>query len=404
MALTLALANAALKDDYQPELREQLNNEHRFLMQIESTSRDVEGRNAVLSLHIGRNSGVGARDEGDDLPNAGSQRYQEERVGMKHNYGRMQINGQVIKAMKSDRGSFVRAIQSETEGVVTDLKEDVSRQLFNDATKSIAECGTTTASATVQLAATTSAVQMRQFYTGQVVDIGTTADSDSVVAGAEITAVDRAASPPTITIDSSVTTAAGDYVTVAGSGGQAGNKELIGLREIVDNTGTLHNVDSSAVEAWRSYVDDNGGTLRTTTSLLFETAMDEIAIASGKGPKLIVTTHGVVRNYAAQLQDQRRFNDDVELKGGFSVPTVQAGSTELGLLSDRFCPANTAFVLNTDYITQHQMSDWEFMDEDGAVLNRVAGKDAYEATLFKYHELCTDRRNAHGIVKDLQES
>lgn len=50
------------------------------------------------------------------------------------------------------------------------------------------------------------------------------------------------------------------------------------------------------------------------------------------------------------------------------------------------------------------MSDWEFMDEDGSVLSRVGGVDAYEATLFKYHELTTDMRNAHGIITDLTES
>lgn len=407
MALTLAIADAALKEDYQPQLREQLNSEHAFLMQIESNSKDVEGRRAVLSLHVGRNAGTGARAEGGTLPTAGAQRYVEERVGMKYNYGRLQINGPVIRAMKSDKGSFVRAVESETTGLVTDLKENVSRQVWNDATQSIAECGVTANANVVVLAATTTATQMRQFFVNQVVDIGTTGSPTSVAAARTITAVDR--DNATITIDgAAVTTAAADYVTVAGS---AGN-ELIGIRQIIAEDGTLFNVDPTSVPEWASYRSQgagggtgfNSGTNRAVTSNLFEQAIDNIVIDSGAAPDLLITSHGVVRAYAAGLQDQRRFNDNVELKGGFSVPTVQAGSVMLPMLADRFAPQEAAFLVNTDKLCQHQQSDWEFMDEDGAVLNRVPNVDAYEATLFKYHELTTDQRNAHGVVEDLTES
>jgi hypothetical protein len=409
MALTLSLADAALREDYQPELRDQLNSEHEFLMQIESHSRDVEGRRAVLSLHTGRNSSAAARLEGGALPAAGSQTYTEERVLLKYNYGRMQINGPVIKAMKSDRGSFVRAVASETDGMVTDVKENVSRQLFNDATQSIAQAGVTSSANLIVLAAGTTSVQMRQFFINQVVDIGTTGSPATVAAAVTITAVDAVSAPPTITVSgSAVTTSASHYVSVNGSAGA----ELTGIRSIVSDVGTLFNVDPSTVPVWKAHRSQgasggagfNSGTSRVAVSNLFEKAIDEIVIASGKAPSLIVTSHGVVRGYAAQLQDQRRFNDNVELKGGFSVPTISAGSVTLPLLADRFAPANAAFLINTAHITQHQSSDWEFMDDDGSVLNRVDGYDAYEATLFKYHELTTDQRNTHGVVEDITES
>ena len=61
---TLTTADASLKEDYQPAIREQLNQENKFLAQLEKNTKDVEGRRAVLSLHVTRNSGVGARTEG----------------------------------------------------------------------------------------------------------------------------------------------------------------------------------------------------------------------------------------------------------------------------------------------------------------------------------------------------
>jgi len=48
-----------------------------------------------------------------------------------------------------------------------------------------------------------------------------------------------------------------------------------------------------------------------------------------------------------------------------------------------------------------QMSGWEWMDEDGAVLSRVSNSDAYEAVLFKYADLATDRPRAHSFLRDI---
>src|SRR5213596_2734850 len=114
---TLTTADSALKEDYQPAIREQLNNKVFILSQIEKNSKDVEGRRAVLSLHTSRNSGVGARAELGTLPTAGNQGYVEERVGMRFNYGRLQVSGPVIRGMKSNAGSFTRAVDSETKGL-----------------------------------------------------------------------------------------------------------------------------------------------------------------------------------------------------------------------------------------------------------------------------------------------
>lgn len=405
MALTLSTADAALKEDYQPSIREQLNNEIMMLAQIESRSTDVEGRRAVLSLHVTRNSGVGPRAEGGTLPTAGSQGYAEERVSLKYNYGRIQINGPVIRAMKSDTGSFTRAVESETRGVVTDLKREVNWQTFNNVEGTIAQCDTTSASTEVELASTTDSATMRRFEIGMKVDIGTLAAPASIASSATISAIDtdEDAGTQSITIDSSVTTTSSHYVTLAGSKTAAGSTlGLTGLRAIV-GTQTLFNVNPATYPVWKSTVD-TAASNRAATDNVFEKVIDEIWLQSGEAPTFIVTSPGVRRNYAAQLKAQKRFSDTVDLKGGFKALTVDAGNTSLPIAVDRDNPDNEAFLLNLPCLTQHQSSDWEFMDEDGAVLNRVSGVDAYEATLFKYHELTTDRRNVHGHIQDLLES
>jgi hypothetical protein len=404
VALNRTTADAALKEDYQPSIREQLNNEIMMLNQIESNSTDVEGRRAVLSLHTGRNAGTGARAEGGTLPTAGNQAYQEERVSLKYNYGRIKVSGPVIRAMKSDTGSFVRAIESEVNGIVTDLKRDVNRQIFNDANGTIAQCASVSTD-TITLTNPT-ATQLRQLEVGSRVDVGTVTSPTDHGNGLVIESVDRAAGTVTFTTNPTAGVGTSDFIFRSGakSTTSGATYELTGLQAIVNDSGTLFNVDPSSVAIWTSTVNSNSGTARAATDNLFETVIDDIFLESGKAPDFIVTSPGVRRNYAAQLKAQKRFADTTELKGGFSALSVDAGNVSLPLAIDRDAPTGTAFLIHKAAVTQHQNSDWEFMDEDGSVLSRVSGEDAYEAVLFKYHELTTDQRNVHGRIDDLIES
>lgn len=401
--LDLTAASAALKEFYLPVIREQLNNSNVLSAVIEKRKDRIEGKRAVLSLHVSRNSGHGARAENGTLPTAGSQGYAEERVPVYYQYGRITVSGPTIAAMKSDKGSFTRAVESESKGVVNDVKRDVNRQRFGTSNGVVATCGTTSTSATIVLAATTSAAQLRQLAVGEVVDIGTVAAPTTIASARTITAVDTA--NKTITVSgATVSTTSSHFVFISGNGGAiggVGQKEITGLQTIVAASGSLFNVDPSTYPVWKSYVASNSGVNRTPTDSIFEAAIDEIEIASGKQPDLIVTSHGVRRAYGDSLKSQKRFANTTELKGGFKAVTVETPSGEVGLIADRDAPANKAFVLNTQHLNDDVMEDWNFMDMDGAVLSRVSGTDGYEATLFSYFEQTTDQRNAHGLISDL---
>jgi hypothetical protein len=111
----------------------------------------------------------------------------------------------------------------------------------------------------------------------------------------------------------------------------------------------------------------------------------------------------VFRAYANLLLGLKRFNNTVSLKGGYAagIPFMGGGGQEIPVVTDRDCPANSMYFVNTDHLTEFMASDWEFMQEDGAVLSRVSGVDGYEFILFKYMELMTDARNTHGKLTDL---
>jgi hypothetical protein len=61
------------------------------------------------------------------------------------------------------------------------------------------------------------------------------------------------------------------------------------------------------------------------------------------------------------------------------------------------------YFLDTTHLKVYQDSDWAWLDMTGSKWQQVPNQDAYSATLQRYMELATDRRNAHGVIRDITE-
>ncbi len=413
MALTRAEAEGILKEFYLPVAREQLNTQTVLLDKVSQNSDNVEGLEVVLSLHVRRNPGKGARLDGETLPAAGNQKHIKSRVGMRYNYLRGQVTGPTLAAAKTDRGSFLRPMENEMSGAVTNSREDINRQLFGTSDGVISYLADTGASTTVTLLGTqtdeANAVKIRQIHEGDIVDIGpndgTLAGAQTRANGATVVSVDQDAF--TFVISVSINVVAGDAVFIHGSAGAASDdeqRELTGLQTIVSATGELFSVDPTTYSIWRSTVSENGGTLRSTTEgLVQSTIQRKTNVSDSKTIKLALSSYGVMQNYYNQISTRRQIVDKVDIGGGYQGLFIDTLFGRVPFTHDKDCPANLMFLLDTAHLTINQSSDWEMMGEDGSKLSRVPDKDAYEFTLFKYAEFTTDMRNAHALIKDLQE-
>lgn len=406
MALDMTTADAALKEDLKPGVKSTINNKCKLLKQIEVNTEDIQGQYARLAIHIGRSGGVGARAEGGTLPDHGNQRYAEQQVLWYTDYGRSKFTGKVMRASRSDKGAFIRASKSEMKGLVEDCRRQVNRASWGTSDGKIATCGVTAAANVIVLASTTTDRQMRQLYKNLKVDIGTVANPTSRAAARKITAVSRA--NKTITVDGTViTTAATDFVFVAGNGGAiggVGQKEITGAQTIVATSGTLFNIDPTVDPEWVATVDHNSGVDRPFTERLVTKNINTVQIECGADVDILFSSEGVFGAAEVHLATKRRTNEPVELKGGHKGIAFSTGDTDAALTWDRDTPEDSLFGFTLSELTYFTASDWEWMDEDGSVLNRIANEDAYEATLFKDHEFATGNRPAHMWIKDIQEA
>lgn len=393
---TFAAAGEILKDDYQPVIREELNDTFMLLAQIESNSDDIEGTEAVVAIHSGRNPGVGARGESGSgnatLPTAGHQDVSNLRIPLKYNYGRFAVSGPIIEASASNRGSFDRIVEFNSKRLVVDLRRDVNRQLYTPQTGIFATVQASPAPSTTSFAVEDETAAL-YFEIGN--SYAMFQGATSTLRNASFTVTDVNEDTNVITMNTATLPVAGDVivrlgVTPSGAAPTANTAELHGLTELVDSTGTVHGLAPTGV--WKSYEE---AVSAAPSDAVFQRAMDRVHVRSGTDINLIIGSFAGVRAYGATLTGQKRYTGDqvTRLKGGFDALTVNAGRGDVKLVAERDCPEATMFGLNTDCWTQYEMSDWSFMDRDGSVFQRVANEDAYEATLYKYHELMTDARN-----------
>jgi len=387
MAFDLTAASAVLKEDYLPPVREQLNNENPVIQKLVSKKQEATGKRFYVPLHYGRNNGVGYRAEGAELPKAGNQKYKESTGTVKYLYGSIEITGPTIKAMRNDKGAFIRAVESEMKGLLRDLKDQRARALFGDGTGKLATFAANNATNTLVVD------KVKYFQVGMKIDIISSGGVVSV-AGREIVAIDKV--NKTITISgAAVTTTDTDIAVVAGDY----NVEAMGLGGIMNPNLTLQGIDPTVDTWWRPNVLDNGGTNRALSTQLMRQAIDTSELEAGE-VTMITASYGVRAAYEALLQNQVRIVNPMELEGGYKTLEYDGRP----IVVDRYHDSNTMYFLDMEELDLYQLSDFEWREDDkGAVLHPVPGYDKYQADLYCYETLITYKRNAHTKLTDITE-
>lgn len=396
MVATMTTANNILKEIYEPKIREQLANWNRITKRMEQSAEniqsDVGGKYVVFATHVKRNSGIGARLEMEALPTAQNQSFARAQVGLAYLYGSIRLSGQTFELAETNEQAFASVLDQEINGIQTDVKRDLNRQVFGTSLGTMA-----TANAAYTANTFPTAVTMPYVEVGMVIDIY---DSTGVTLKATARNVTAVNANTSIVFDGAAVAsgASGDIIVRTGSV----SREITGLQDIVKATGVLYNIDPAAYPVWTSVMATNGGTPRALSEGLMIKEADDIYTRGGD-TTVIWTTLGVRRAYFNLLSQQRRYTDTKEFEGGFSGLAFTTDRGDIPLMADIDCQPNTMYFLNENQITVYRPQDWGFMDRDGSRFIRVIGYDAYDATLYKYMQLGCHQRNSQGLLGDIAE-
>ncbi len=159
----------------------------------------------------------------------------------------------------------------------------------------------------------------------------------------------------------------------------------------------LQGVASATASDWVSNNFFNVGVGRALSTDLMQQAFDACEEIGQATPSIGITTYGVRRKYVDLLVSDRRYVNEYTLDGGFKAVDFNG----VPIVPEKDCPEGSMFFLSEDYLSLYRMSDFYWLDKDGAILSRVTGKDSWEAIMAYYSELATDRRNTHAVIGDI---
>lgn len=365
-------------------------------IQASAEGIDFVGNEFRIPIRNKRNVGTGARAENVPLMQPGAQGFLQITEPLKYYYGSFNITGQLLKASRSNEGAFKQALSTEMEGVTDDLKRNVNIDAYGDGTGTIATVATGATSATQTLDTTI------YLQGNEIVDIY---DSTGVTIRNAVarTVLSYNRTAKTVVLDASVATTTGDIIVFASADSTSTtpnnslNQTLTGLKKIVADTGALHGLNPATAgqQFWKANKVDASSA--TVADNLLRQLVDAIGFESGADDELVmITTRGIRNRYANTLVSYKRFNDEksTTLRGGFKALLFD----DKPIVIDDHCPRGRLYALRTDALFWSQMSDWEWLDEDGDVLKQVPGYDKYVAYIFKYMNLGTFARNRHGYI------
>lgn len=406
-------ATPILKEVYLPAMQELLNNATPLLKVLEKETHAVEGGNFVIAVHRGRNAAAGiGRAEDATLPTADYQRYVRAIVPVKRLYSRIRVSGQAIAATKSNKGSFVRALESEMKGVMEDTKRSFNRQLNGNGNGAIAYWTTADDTSGTNVddnlgngnsyAFDALGPTAKTYDLIDVTDNSTVLGNDIVVTRGAKTATNIA-----VTWTGSVSGSAdGDYLVNADSHGQ----EMTGIQGVISASnppllsGGLHGLTVASYPDWTAQVIGSDSTMVDLTFESMQQLISQIVSESGVDEREIKLWHchpSMRDTYAKLCRDERMFQNNVKLDGGWETVAYNGKP----IATDVQCRRNAMFLITPSSMAIAQMAPLDWIDKDGSVFYRISGGDvdAFGATAYVYQELMCKVRNQNGVLLGLND-
>ena len=387
--VTMETADNALKSYYLGAVTEMLNTAaNPLLAQIKQSTADVWGKDVRRVVRYGVNGGIGAGTEAGDLPSASGNNYLTFVSTLKNLYGTIEISDKAMRASANNEGAFVNLLNDEMDGLVKSASFNFGRMLFGDGTGLLAHV-------TYDGKNVFTADTVQALAEGMIVDISD-GEGEFAVTGRRVINVDRAQKK--VTLDGA--TIGADvlpeecFMSLQNSAGL----ELTGFGAIFADDNILYGVNRTKYSWMNPYIARSVGSISESK---IQKAIDYVEEVSGSRVNFIVCSWGVKRALAEYYATYKQMADTIEIKGGYKAMSFNG----IPVVADRFCPAGTMYLINTDDFCLHQLCDWQWLEgEDGKVLKQVPGKPVYTATLVKYAELICNRPCGQAMLTGITEA
>jgi hypothetical protein len=392
--------SAILKEVYPGAITDELNNEVGLwsIVDKEKVVLEGQGQHVVRPFRVGRNQGIGARNDTDILPQPGAQQLQNAKINMSSNYLIGQITGRVIRTTYGSDAAFENALSEEIQFSLTDIGTEIGYQLYGLMGQRTTVNGAVNASTSVVVNNTQYlAVGMYvEFWNGATNQTTNDSGLPTGITGTQITAINNSTNTLTVATVQTITSAAG-VSRSQNNTAQFTTKEMYGIDFFYDN-----NTDYSGVTyfgASRVTYPVLQGNRFSAAHLLTENLMqqgfDAARQIGGGIIDFITTDYATRRVYTNLLTSLKRYPlegvQTPRFAGGIEVS--QDLRTQLGeglsfsgapVAPSRLAPPAIMYGFPTQTLRLFQQSEIEWVMNGDSILHPLlsVGFDAYRFALF----------------------
>lgn len=385
--MNMSRASEALKLFYLPGIQYQLNTANPVLSMIERDKESVVGAEIRMALRYGRTGGIGNRADDGILPTPNSRKTKQASWGTKNIFARIQVTDKTMKASRSKEGAFISLLEADLEDAMADAKDNMARQTFGDGSGTLSLTKAATGVNVVPV------VNPQYFAEGQIIDIVDTTGGTVKAAAREITVVNDDPTNPTITIDgAAVTTLATDKVVISGNAGL----ELTGFGAVFTPDNTLYGINR-AQNKWFNPVTKN--VAGEISEVAIQAQIDDTDRKAGGKTNFLLSSYGVRRAYQELQLANKRITDTMKLEGGYTAISYNG----MPFVVEKYAPNGYLYGLDLSTWKLYHIEDWSWLEEDGAVLNRVANQAIWEASLVRYCDIGCSKPRGNFLMTGITE-
>lgn len=383
------------------------------------TDQTTGGRYIEGSKLFNLPAGVGARSEGDYIPEASGPKIVNDRIYLKKILGTVELSGDTMKRVRTSEGAFVDWADQALPALVRRLNNELDRMLlgYGAGIKARVNAGVPATNLVVDspMGIDSLGLDVRSsllhFLAGETLIASPNADGTTPRSGVmTVEAIDW--DNGYLVVDAlAASLADNDYLFPGDAAGNSAAKEVMGLFGIVDDGSvltTLQNISRTTYPEWRSLVVDaivdiGAGTKLTEDTILY---VDDRAYVQGAAviDTLIASRKGL-RDYWADLKADRTINDPRSYTGGKMGVSILLGDREVMLRAPRKMPDDTCFGVTRNRLRRWTLHNWEWQDQTGSIWKQVTDgtgrKDAHYAYGAMYAEVGTDDPQKHWRIENL---
>ena len=385
--VSLQSAENALKSFYLDAVKDSIDMKTSpFLAKVEQSSADVYGKDVKKVVRVGFHGGVVSGTETGELPKSDAARYLTLTASLKNLYGTIEISDKAIRATQGNESGLVNLLNGEMENLLKGAKYNFNRMLMGGGKGMLGgyELRGDNTQALVETPAFLQVGMVINFcdYQGKPYD---GAGQRTILSIDHVEKMIKFSGEP---IDADYGAGLLYLDTV--------EEELTGLAALFKEK-SLYGLTEEEYEKIKPVDYPLDGSIDED---VVQRVIDHVEERSGNAPNMILCSYGVRRALMNYFTSMGMRLQTMELEGGHKSISFNG----IPVIADRFCPAGTMYIINTDDFKLCQLGDWQWMEsEDGKILHQIPGKPVYTATLVKYAELICERPNGQARIVGIEE-